>query len=315
MLGITEILLVVGLHPEKSAYTVTRPEFEFLWDQVPFLCLLLLCPTYISDILIWVFVSIFWAAVLFWEKSEFILWSDSSPYGDWSTNRLDFDHASWGCRFVPKDRHFCAYYFRFTNCLCGFQIFSESGFIVWTPEYGGFQSYFLNVVAISQHRSTHLWSKIMSAASFWFLLTLLGNFQTNQFQRRRLTECGMCTIRRLVANVAELSKPGEWLKGKCSLYYCLMRSYPVTFWSWILQIFMYDYTKTVRMSMPSKDMYTWSSGRGSLMPNELLTWELELFTRLTTCRWHKPWWNPCELEYEFTVIFDKLSVKSLSYLY
>ena len=58
LLGITEILLVVGLHPEKSAYTVTRPEFEFLWDQVPFLCLLL-CPTDISDILILVFVSIF----------------------------------------------------------------------------------------------------------------------------------------------------------------------------------------------------------------------------------------------------------------
>lgn len=30
-----------------------------------------------------------------------------------------------------------------SQIVCDFQTFSESGFIMWTPEYGGFQLYFL----------------------------------------------------------------------------------------------------------------------------------------------------------------------------
>ena len=57
---------------------------------------------------------------IFLIKSGLILWSDSSPYGDWSTNMLDFDHISWGCRFVPKIANSVPSHFRFTNCLRDF---------------------------------------------------------------------------------------------------------------------------------------------------------------------------------------------------
>lgn len=161
----------------------------------------------------------------FLRKSGLILWSDSSPNGDWSTNRLDFDHTSWGCRSVPKITNSVPSHFRFTNCLCNFQTFSESGLSCGLQSTVVSSRISLDSCRIQTQKYTCFEKKIhVIEAIFWFILTLLGNFQTNRFQRRRLTECGMCTIRRLVANVAELSKPGEWLKGKCSLYHCLMRN-------------------------------------------------------------------------------------------
>ena len=57
---------------------------------------------------------------IFLIKSGLILWSDSSPHGDWITNMLDFDHTSWGCRFVPKIANSVPSHFRFTNCLHDF---------------------------------------------------------------------------------------------------------------------------------------------------------------------------------------------------
>ena len=57
---------------------------------------------------------------IFLLRSGLILWSDGSPNGDWSTNMLDFDHTSWGCRFVPKIANSVPSHFRFTNCLRDF---------------------------------------------------------------------------------------------------------------------------------------------------------------------------------------------------
>lgn len=83
---------------------------------------------------------------IFLRKSGLILWSDSSPNGDWSTNRLDFDHTSWGCRFVPKIANSLPSHFRFTNCLCNFQTFR-------------IQSYFLRQLQNSNTEVHMLWKK------------------------------------------------------------------------------------------------------------------------------------------------------------